>query len=437
MTSGIATPLGPCKRCEKARVDCRSSSSATSASSRRKDANNTGSSLDSTKTNGRQDSPNAVNPSTDVSNELGSFSPLGRQLFNNLDSTPTDPSLFLDAFDLDFDAADGEGIDHFDVSSVANRGLPSPGRSQRSNSTKELRTTEVSQIRESEDMGGNGLTMSDLLNTPPTESPGWSGHHPPLKEADTADHGGLTNPLAETLNKLSELQIFIFKELGSISKDTLATTFLSQETGSCHGLGSAQPDGNLVGKVLYASERLIDILASCGRTEADLPSGTSPLRSRGSILSGSKRTHSHLRHDDEIPPADVASSSSFRFSSPTAGTPTTHFDLLRKIKGSSGRPSPALNKTSSTESETPIYYGLLSPAKLTLLVCYVTLLGVYRSILSQAFDMLGAPLSTSSLSRTPRGGPFHSSKAASPSYPPISTRVILSFRLQLEMFTHT
>ncbi|KAL8727216.1 MAG: hypothetical protein Q9166_006180 [cf. Caloplaca sp. 2 TL-2023] len=437
MTSGIATPLGPCKRCEKARVECTSTNAATSTSAKRKDVNTTEAQPNPTKSSARQDSPNVTNSSLDTTDELGSFSPLGMPLFNNIESTLTDQSLFLDTFDFDLGTVGGESIDPFDLSSSVNRGLPSPNKSQEGSSSKESKTAEHTQFGESEDVVGNGLAMSDLLNTPSTESPGWSGDHPPSTAAGTVDQLGMTNPLTETLNKLSDLQSFIFREFGSISEDTLATAFLSQATLPCHGPGSAPQDGNLVGKVLYASECLIDILTSCGRNEADLPSVTSRVRSRSSTLTGSKRTHSTLLDDDEILHADMSSSASFRLSSPTANTRTTHLDLLRKTNGPNEWPPSLPKRTSSAESETPIYSGLLSPAKLTLLVCYVTLLSVYRSILSQAFDMLRTPLPPSPRSRAPRLRSFHGLKATPPTNPAMSTATILGFRIQLEMLTHT
>ena len=134
------------------------------------------------------------------------------------------------------------------------------------------------------------------------------------------------------------------------------------------------------------------------------------------------------------------SNSTSRLSSSSANTRVNQLDLLRKTHTGGGWPSPLLTPprwTPSGEPETPIYSGLLSPAKLTLLVCYVTLLGVYRSILSQAFDMLRTPLSSSQHLRKSRTRPFQSSNASPPSSPAMNSSTILGFRIQLEMLTHT
>lgn len=442
MTAGIATPLGPCKRCGKAGVECTSSNATTSASSTRNETNTADSSSNITKNAQKRNSPKPASSSTGSSNDLGSFSPFGRPLFNNLESTLTDSALFLDTFDFDLGAVGGESGDHFNTPSAANPGLLSPDKSHTSGSTKELETAERTRYSVREDMGENGSAFSDSLNISPTESLTRSNDHSLPAAAEPMRPLSPLNPLMEALNKLSELQIFIFKEFGCISKENLARTFLSPGNESCQGLGSASQDTDLVGKVLYASERLIDILTSCGRNEPDLPSASSPLRSRSDNLSGSKRSYSNLLDEEELLQTDTSSSGSFRFSSPTADTLTTHLDFLRRTNANApnGRPPSPPKSTSSARSDTPIYSGLLSPAKLMLLVCYVSLLGVYRSILIQAFEIVRTPLPPSppSRSRIPRCGPFHTSTATPQSLSPqISSSTILRFRIQLEMFTHT
>ena len=437
LNSGVATPLGPCKRCEKAGVECTSSSAATSTS-RRKEINTTQISSESTKTSHTRSSPNTTSLATESSNDLGSLSPFARPLFNGMESTPIDPALYLDNFDFDMAAIGGESVHHFNVSPATNHRLPSPNKSQSSSSNRQLGADEQPQINRGEDIGEDGPAMSDFLNTPPTESLLWTNENSLSAAAGPTRRSASFNPV-DTLNKLSELQAFIFKEFGCITEETLTKTFLSQNTGSCHALGSASPDSGLVGKVLYASHRLMDILTSCGRNEAGLPSA-SPPRLRSDSLSGSKRTHSNVLEDEELLQTEIATSGSLRFSSPVANPLTTHLDFLRKTTTNpiNGRPPPSPKRTSSTGSETLIPSGLLSPAKLTLLVCYVTLLSVYRSIFTQAFEILRTPPPPSPQSRTPRFGPFRTSTATpQPHSPHISTTIIMGFRIQLEMLTHT
>ena len=193
---------------------------------------------------------------------------------------------------------------------------------------------------------------------------------------------------------------------------------------------------------MYASERLIDILTSCGRNDPNLPSPSSPLRFRSDNMSGSKRTYSNLVDKEDFLHTDMSSSGSMRLSSATADSMTNQLDFFRRNKanGPNGRPPSPPKSNSSARSDTPIYPGLLSPAKLTVLVCYVSLLGVYRSILTQAFEILRSPLPQSPpfRSRTPRCGPSNSSTVTPQSLSPqISSSTILGFRIQLETLTHT
>ena len=442
MTAGIATPLGPCKRCEKASVECTSSKATTSTSSTHKESRTADSSSNITKDARKENSSKLANSLEGPLNDLRSFSPSDRSLINNVESTLTDPALFLNTLDFDLGAIGGESEDHFNTSSAGNFGLLSPDNSHTSGSTKELEAAERTGYSVSEDMGENESAFSDSLNILPTENLTRSIDHPPSIAAEPKRTSSPLNPLMETLNRLTELQVFIIKEFASISKENLARTFLSSGNELCQGLRSSSQDTDLVGKVLYASERLIDILTSCGRNEPDLPSAPSPSRSRSDDLSGSKRTYSSLLDEEELLYADMSSSGSFRSSSPTADTLTTHLDFLRRNGANAPNvrlPLPR-KSTNSARSDAPIYSSLLSPAKLTLLVCHVSLLGVYRCILGHAFEILRTPLPPSppSRSRTARCGPFNTSTATPHSLSPqITTSTILGFRIKLEMLTHT
>ena len=442
MTAGIATPLGPCKRCGKAGVEC-TSSNWTTTSSTHKETDTANPSSNTIENVQKRNSPKSTSSFTGCSNDLGSFSPFVRPLSNNLEPTLTDPALYLDTFDFDLGAVGGRSRDYLNTSSAANAGLLSPGHFHTSGSSKELETTERNRYSVREDIGENESELSDPMMISPTESLTRTNDHSLSAVAQPMRPSSPSNPLMGILTKLSELQIFIFKEFGTVSNENLARTFLSPGNESCHGLGSASQDTDLVGKVLYASERLIDILSSCGRNDPDLPSESSPLRSRSDNMSGSKRTYSNLLDREDFLHTEISSSGSIRLSSATADTKTTQLDFLRRNNshGPNGRPpSPPPKSTSSARSDTPIYPGLLSPAKLTVLVCYVSLLGVYRSILMQAFEILRTPPPPSppSRSRTPRCGPFHSSTVTpQPPSPHISSSAILRFRIQLETLTHT
>ena len=438
LTSGIVRPVGPCKRCEKAGVECTGSKATISTSSKHKESKTAGSSLNIVQGAHKQDSPKPASSLKADLNDLGSLSPSGRPLTNNVESTLTDPALFLETFDFDLGAFDGENEDHFNTLSTDTLGLLSPDKSHSGGSNKELEAAERTRNSVSEDMGKNESAFSDSLNISPTESPMRSNNQSLSVAAEPTRTSSPLNSWMETLIRLSGLQNYIFTEFGCISKENLARTFLSSGNEPCQGLRSSWQDTDLVGKVLYASKRLIDILTSCGRNEPDLPSAPSPLRSRSDELSGSKRKYSSLLDEEELFHGDMSRSGSFKLSSPTADTLTTHIDFLRSngVNAPNVRPPLPQESTNSTGSDALIYSSLLSPAKMTLLVCYVSLLDVYRSILVHAFEMLRTPLPPSPPSRS--RGPFHTSTATPESLSShISDSAILGFRVQLELLTHT
>ena len=427
MSSGIATPLGPCKRCEKAGVDCTSGNAATSTSSKKKDVGSTDKPSEPAKTSHARYSPHNTGSATEFLTDAGSPSTFSRP-YNGTEPILTDPGLYWGDIDFDIGAVGGEGLVNFNTPAAADRGLPSPDKSQSSESNKEFRVAEQPRLHGSEETGESSAIMSDLLNSPPAESllsrygntivPAVGPPEPPVPK----------HPMMETLNKLSELQALIFCEFGCISEESLSQSFLSQSTVSALGPGSTPPDSSVVGKVLDASSRLIDILTSCGRDEGATPSTTQ-------LTSGNKRTHSDLLEDDESFQTETPSAL-LGFSSPTVKTITTHFDFLRKANASTinSRSTPVAKRTGGNEPTNPTFAGLLSPAKLTLLVCYVSLLGVYRSIFTQAFLILRTPPS----STLKFGGAVHDSIAThQPSPSRMSTATIMGFRIQLEMLTHT
>lgn len=394
-TLGVAAPLGPCKRCEKARVECTSSNAAMSRSSKRTIHQSPGPTIPNTS----QDALNATSSSIDTSNELGSFS---------LDSAPADPSIFLDNFDFGLDIDGKDDINRYI--------LP----------TNDTGTVKQSQFGGSEYAGDNGLAISEMFYTPPAESLNWRSRNPPPSTIDIAEQADSADQFMVTLEKLNKLQGFIFSEFGSIPKDNLLATFLVEGNGAWHTIGHDAADSNLVGKLLYASQQLIDILTSCGRSEIQLPSISSPLHPEDKSLNKRKRSDANPPDGNDQVRADIVNPSSLRASSSAAKAAATHSHWTKQSSNVNGGPSPLKTKTKS-KLDPPIYPGLLSPAKLILMVCYVALLGVYRSILTGVFDMLRT-LHPPAPSRAP---------AASPSKPPINTTTILSFRIQLEMLTHT
>ena len=442
MTPVIATALGPCKRCGTAGVECTNSSATTSISSTHEESAIGEPSLDITKNTHKRSSLKPASSSTASSNDLGSFSPFGRSVVNNVEPFLTDSAQLLDIFDFDLSAVDGESEDHFNTSSGGSRGLLPPGRSWTTGSTEELEGAERTRYSARENMDQDEPAFSDLLSISSKQSLIGANDHPLSIAAEPTRPSSPLNPFMETLNRLSKLQIFIFKEFERISKENLAKTFLSPRNGLSRSLRGASQDSDLVEKLLYASERLIDILMSCGRNKTDSPSAPSAARFRNDGVSGSKRTYSNLLDGEELLRADMSDSASFRLRSPTADTLTNQPDFMQGTSADTPnvRPPSQPKSTGSARFDPPTSSSLLSPAKLTLLVCYVSLLGVYRSILIQGFKILGTPPppSPASRSRTPRCASFHTFTATTRWHSPqMSNSTILRFRIKLEMLTHT
>ena len=132
MTAGTATTLGLCNQCGKAGVECTSSKATTSTSSTHEGSRTADSSLHIIQDAHKQKSPKPASSLTGSLNGLGSFSPSGRSLINNVESTATDPALFLDAFDSNLGAIGGQSEDHFSTSSAGDPRLLSPYKSHTS-----------------------------------------------------------------------------------------------------------------------------------------------------------------------------------------------------------------------------------------------------------------------------------------------------------------
>lgn len=442
LSMGVATPLGPCKRCEKAGVDCTNGNATTSSTlSKRKETDSIDPSSNMSKAPNKRLPSITTSSSVSPPSEFESLVPSSGPLIDSIDSNLTDPTLCLDTFDFDPIAIGGGSIDDFSPSSVTIQGLPSPSKFHTSASAGELEMTERTQFSRGEDMVESESTISDLLNFSATEGQMWDKDQLLSAAIEPAIKPGPTT-LMQTLSKLSELQNFIFNDLGSISKDDLANAFLHSGTRSSHRPRTNSRDCDLVGKVLQASEYLIDLLTSCARHESPPPVPSSPSLLRNDRWEGSKRSQSKYSIDKDLLCADTPLSDSFGFIARAADTLTTHLDFLRNngVNPSNGHPLPSQRRTSNPKVGTSLHSSLLSPAKLMLLVCYVSLLSVYRSILTSAFEIFQASPSpaTGPRQRHSDNTSFHGSSIPLQSRSlPISSSTILGFRMQLEVLTHT
>ncbi|KAL8917577.1 MAG: hypothetical protein Q9208_007860 [Pyrenodesmia sp. 3 TL-2023] len=255
--------------------------------STRKKASNNDRSPKQAKNTNTKDLSNAATSSSlvDRYNEAVMFSPLAGPTLNILNSTLTDPSLFIGNFDFDLNVNAGEHFDHFNVAPAIAGGLPSLNEPSEGISNE-------SRNEEGEITHEHGLAMSELLSTPRAESLAeWSGQDAPGTAADTGNLSRYKDPMMEALDRLSELQTFIFKSFGSIPEGNLVSTFTSPDIGSCHSVGSASPASNLVGKVLL--ERIDDAWAAALKRESELNGG----QHRDSVTATIDLLQSMLSHE--------------------------------------------------------------------------------------------------------------------------------------------
>ena len=449
--SGLATPIDPCKRCDRAGVPCIARKS-TSGPGRRKKNPNANPTANPPPVSARliqkPKTPESMDHQpTPPANNVRAMSPFTKSMFE-VESTLTDSALYLDAFDIDMFGTDRDCVDSSNLSSGSSPGFPSPEESHSTSSgmSQTVEAPKPLDIDFSAGVSDDLFAKSMFLSPAPTETyfP-WNGEPSQLSTTEPTDLSNSPNPILETMNRLSEMQSTINKIFVSISEENLATTFLTPGTGSCHCAKNSSDDENLVGKVVHASERMIEILTSPGINELMSPSAPSLLGLRSDNCVSRKRAQSTLLDDDEfiLPTVEPYESSTFgSLSSPSDRTSSKYIDTPRtNLSSSSGWPTPASNRASSVGVDSPTYSGLLSPAKLTLMVCHVTLLGVYRSILSQAFNLLRTPFPPTPLPspQTLRSSFLNEASDSSHSQHclQVSTSTALGFRIQLEIIAHT
>ena len=413
LSSGNVPPLGVCKRCERAGTECTNNSMTTPSSSTREKTIATVSSSDHTQSRLNDSLPNARSHISCSSSALEQITCFDGQEYNSAEPASIDQGLDRHAFDFDVEFSAGIDAESFDASSAVTCD-DLLGNSCYGRSVDPSRTGDPTYYSVAGEPAVSGSSISGLFEASSRVSLPDNGGNWLTEKTQPMETPTSSDPMVEKMERLNELQTFIFNKFQRLSKDDILRAFLYPELGSYDGLGTSSDDGSIVGKLLHASACLTDILAPCGR-EVDLASENSPPYPSNENRSNIKRSYSNFLHDEALSQSTASAPGTSTFEQSSASALAPDVTLVRKNNTS---PSPAnglspMMSSSSTSIDIKAYSGLIVPARMTLLLCYVSLLSVYRSILAQALEILRVP-------------PLQ-----------ISNSTILGSRIQLEKLTHT
>lgn len=231
--------------------------------------------------------------------------------------------------------------------------------------------------------------------------------------------------------RLSELHSFLFTQLHWVTDANLAEAIFSPQNASLPSSDAPGPGANIIHRVIYASERLLELLAI--------------LR----VTWNSSREHDNTR--------------AFNASSATNHTPSRFIKRSQSVSRSllSQHLQPLAESNSSvkgtiaepmTSSASPSLVDL--PTITSFLTCHVAVLSIYRTIFTHIYDALRAcvpsgPTPThvkpgpggfssrlSLSSSTPSSSSNRSGFLAQTEKPSFSSRHVLGLRIQLEVMTH-
>ncbi|RFU80551.1 hypothetical protein TARUN_1670 [Trichoderma arundinaceum] len=349
VNGNLAIPLGTCKRCQKARVTCQTTNGTfitnTSDSSTHASATVTG--------------KPAENASTHTSATIGTSTTAGTPNAPNGDDSILDSPLFSgdDAttlLDLDnFDFGPGD-FGHVSGQSVISPPPPkSPTLSSRfwdkyhdegKDGPKTMSETFVDSTYFGSTPQFNESSSSSLTTTSSDDS----------KIVLQQD---LATPRDNFRHRLLELHSLLFSDLQCITDTELAEALFSSEGAGLSSRDRPGPDGHVVHRVLFASERLIELLSTAATVN-------SPQFCQNSAPNTSRDQSTSLRF---IKNPACSSASLFRHS---YGTNVHH------------------NWTSDHVPVAPSSSFVKLPIIISVLTCYVGLLSVYHAIFTHIHEAL-------------------------------------------------
>ncbi|EHK20214.1 uncharacterized protein TRIVIDRAFT_68779 [Trichoderma virens Gv29-8] len=256
VNGSIAIPLGTCKRCQKAQVACQTTNGTYIPSGGDSLTNATAASKKSAENISPARPPAIPNTSTgaatpNIPNHEDSM--LDSPLFSG-----DDANALLDLGNFDFDTSDfGQTNEHSAVSAA-------------------LSTSPSLSSHTWENYNDDPKHSSRMLSESFVDS-AYFGSTPRLNGSSVSSHTTVNsddskmvlqqdpiNPRDSFRLKLLELNSLLFSDLQCITDVELAEALFSFEGTSFSSRDRPGPDGNLVHRVLFASERLIELLSTAG-----------------------------------------------------------------------------------------------------------------------------------------------------------------------------
>ncbi|KAL7928317.1 hypothetical protein V8C35DRAFT_318465 [Trichoderma chlorosporum] len=343
VNGSIAIPLGTCKRCQKAQVSCQTSNGTYITSASDSSTNTSVAAEKSPDNISRSRTPAIAGTSTAaVTPNVPSHedSMLDSPLFTGDDATN-----FLDLGNFDFGAGDfGHTIGH----SVASAPLStSPSLSNRTWENYSDDSKHVSKM-----LPESSTHPACFGTTPRLDGSSASSHATTSSEDSKMSlQQDPVNPRDTFRFKLLELHSMLFNDLQCITDVELAEALFSPEGANFSSCERPGPDGNVVHRVLFASERLIELLSTAGVCQdgasITAKNQPSPFRLRKNS-SHSSATASPINHRNNV-------------------NNGSNVDHLSSATGSS---------------------FVKLPVIISILTCYVGLLSVYHAIFTHIHDAL-------------------------------------------------
>ncbi|KAL2259933.1 hypothetical protein VTK26DRAFT_6234 [Humicola hyalothermophila] len=434
VNGGITVPLGSCKRCMKARVPCQTvsgtfstaGSTAGSGSPKRKSHL----AVRGEEENGEAPfgvvSDAALFQGTPEETGQGTASPYVANSPPSFDST--EPSMFNgDAFDLMTGEFNGVDSAHatsssgtlssptFATSPLKSYSLLLDDESGAVNNTQIGIVEDAAEAR-TQCMGFVDATLCGVL--------GCQGHNDQLNSNECGTGStGVESLREECRQRLVELHTLLFNELQCITHADLVDILFPVDSPSLGSRDKPGPGNSVLPRVLFASERLIELL---GLIRAAGPSGRT----------GSWRYEAWPSRCERGDPTAVVRHSIVPHGTPT-GT-TTEGDIA--------------SIATATTNGSPVgdYLLIDLPIVISFLTCYVGVLSVYRAIFTHIHEALLAsePIRRPSLNGrhqmpwtapTPAHSPalrgLHEHETCS-QYASLISQHTLGIRIQMEIMTH-
>ncbi|KAK7911583.1 hypothetical protein PG985_014064 [Apiospora marii] len=419
-SDGFSLPIGPCKRCRRIGTDCttRANSGVTVASA------STGQPLPVLQEQEVATEPGAV-AGTEAEAEATERQDEDQDTVIHVPTTTTVPPTtgstssntdfafqdgFLDltsyTFDLEFDPGRNASIQAAEMQiphSFQDMNIPTP---QGAASGEQGPGSGIHTSTASGALAASQSQPSSNLTPVSTHSRPISGNTTVDSDSEVPSH---LNKFEQTLDSLARLHTYIFQEFRSLDPTSRAG-----DATSLSGSITASAQDTVTDKVVCASEKLLELLAGCGRSETTPQPVISTLPSDVPRRSSNSLSYSARLQNEELESLYVPS-------------PHNHGTKTRNASV-----DPRQRKRPRHEPEETLQYpDLASPARLSLLVCYVSLLTMYRNILGRMLVDLtegNNPLRASSSSTS-----FQANAKPTPRF---TKPDVLNIRIRLEVLMH-